>query len=144
MKPTLIVCAVEVSAEGRAVLAMALRLAHWYAAELHVGYLGSRMRSQNKSVHCPRGPDPGRHGFQVDRCADSEHVKNPVTADYFGSTPKVQLGGSLAGNDSYDASSTMSHASRVLTSSSVETIFCVEMTGRASPLRVSRRSGGRR
>ena len=50
MKPTLIVCAVEFSPEGRAVLAMALRLARWYAADLHVGYLGSRMRSQNKSV----------------------------------------------------------------------------------------------
>ena len=50
MKPTLIVCAVECSPEGRAVLTMALRLARWYEAELHVTHLGSRVRSQNKSV----------------------------------------------------------------------------------------------
>ena len=50
MKPTLIVCAVEFSPEGRAVLTMALRLARWYEAELHVAHLGSRVRSQNKSV----------------------------------------------------------------------------------------------
>jgi nucleotide-binding universal stress UspA family protein len=49
VKPTLIVCAVEFSPEGRAVLAMALRLARWYAAELHVAHLGSRVRSQNKT-----------------------------------------------------------------------------------------------
>ena len=41
MKPTLIVCAVEFSAEGRAVLAMALSLARWYEAELHVAHLGA-------------------------------------------------------------------------------------------------------
>lgn len=50
MKPTLIVCAVEFSPEGRAVLAMALSLARWYEAELHVAHLGSRVRSQNKSA----------------------------------------------------------------------------------------------
>jgi nucleotide-binding universal stress UspA family protein len=50
MKPTLIVCAVEFSAEGRAVLAMALSLARWYEAELHVTHLGSRVRPQNTSA----------------------------------------------------------------------------------------------
>ena len=50
MKPTLIVCNVEFSPEGRAVLTMAVRLARWYEAELHVAHLGSRVRSQNKSV----------------------------------------------------------------------------------------------
>ena len=29
---------------------MAVRLARWYEAELHVAHLGSRVRSQNKSV----------------------------------------------------------------------------------------------
>ena len=50
MKPNLIVCAVDFSPKGRAVLTMALRLARWYEAELHVTHLGSRVRSQNKSV----------------------------------------------------------------------------------------------
>ena len=50
MKPTLIVCNVEFSPEGRAVVTMAVRLARWYEAELHVAHLGSRVRSQNKSV----------------------------------------------------------------------------------------------
>jgi nucleotide-binding universal stress UspA family protein len=50
VKPTLIVCAVEFSAEGRAALAMGLRLARWYEAELHVAHLGSRLRSQDNSV----------------------------------------------------------------------------------------------
>jgi nucleotide-binding universal stress UspA family protein len=50
VKPTLIVCAVEFSPEGRAVLTMALRLARWYEAELHVTHLGSHVRSQNKSA----------------------------------------------------------------------------------------------
>jgi hypothetical protein len=40
VKPTLIVCNVEFSPEGRAVLTMALRLARWYEAELHVAHLG--------------------------------------------------------------------------------------------------------
>ena len=50
MKPTLIVCNVEFSPEGRLVLTMAVRLARWYEAELHVAHLRSRVRSQNKSV----------------------------------------------------------------------------------------------
>jgi nucleotide-binding universal stress UspA family protein len=50
VKPTLIVCAVDFSPEGRAVLTMALRLARWNEAELHVAHLGSRARSQNTSV----------------------------------------------------------------------------------------------
>jgi nucleotide-binding universal stress UspA family protein len=49
VKPTPIVCAVEFSPEGRAVLTMALRLAHWYEAELHIAHLGSGVRSQNTS-----------------------------------------------------------------------------------------------
>jgi nucleotide-binding universal stress UspA family protein len=50
VKPTLIVCAVDFSPEGRAVVTMAVRLARWYEAELQVAHLGSRVRSQNKSV----------------------------------------------------------------------------------------------
>jgi len=50
VKPTLIVCAVDFSPEGRDLLTMALRLARWYEAELHVTHLGSRVRSQNKGV----------------------------------------------------------------------------------------------
>lgn len=50
MKTTLTVCAVDFSAEGRAVLAMALRLARWHEAELHVAHLGARVRSQHTSA----------------------------------------------------------------------------------------------
>jgi len=51
----------------------------------------------------------------------SLNPKDCRPTDYFWSTPKVQLGGSLAGNDWYDASSTMSHASLGLTISGVAT-----------------------
>jgi nucleotide-binding universal stress UspA family protein len=47
VKPALIVCPVEFSAEGRSALAMALALARWYQAEFHVVRGESRLRSQS-------------------------------------------------------------------------------------------------
>jgi nucleotide-binding universal stress UspA family protein len=48
VKPASIVCPVEFSAEGKSALAMALALASWYEAELHVVRVESRFRSQSK------------------------------------------------------------------------------------------------
>lgn len=50
MKPTLIVCHVEFSTEGRSALVMALALARRYEAELHVAHVGPRLRSESRGI----------------------------------------------------------------------------------------------